>query len=327
MRSIYFIVNPNAGNGRCRKIWDRIETLLIDEQVSFLAFYTEYPGHAKKLAGQIAAKHDGETIIVTVGGDGTLHEVMNGVTRNKNVILGFIPGGSGNDFSRGFKIPSNPVKALQVLLRLIKSDPVQIDNGKMTLADGAEEFFINNMGAGFDALIAYQVNHSPIKAILNKLSLGRLAYVYFLLKELFTFKPTTIDIAIDGKKYSFKQSWFVTVSNQPYYGGGMKIAPAAIPDDGLLDITVVHELSRWKLLLVFISVFWGKHIFFQEVKTFKGRMISIQSAEKLFVHGDGEHVGYTPLKIEIQVKSMQVLTRMQHAPEVNLEARDSNDFQ
>src|SRR5574342_31266 len=105
-----------------------------------------------------------------------------------------------------------------------------------------------------------------MKALLNKLSLGRIVYVYFLLKKLFTYKTSTIDLSIDGKKHIFEQTWFVTVSNQPYYGGGVEIAPAAEPDDGLLNIAVVHQLSRLKLLLVFISVFWGRHIHFKEGK-------------------------------------------------------------
>ncbi|CAH2717001.1 Putative lipid kinase YtlR [Neobacillus rhizosphaerae] len=326
MNYIYFIINPKAGNGHCFKIWGKIEAQLKAEQVPYLAFFTEYPGHAKKLASQIAVKNDNEKLIIAVGGDGTMHEVMNGVIKHKNITLGFIPGGSGNDFSRGFLIPSDPLEALKVLLRLMKHEPALIDAGKMTMKDDTEHYFINNMGAGFDAIIAYKVNHSRIKAVLNKLSLGRLVYVFFLLKELFTYKTATIDLSIDGQKHIFEKTWFVTVSNQPYYGGGMKIAPDAQPDDGQLDITVVQQLSRWKLLLVFISVFWGKHIHFKEVKTFKGRMVSIHSSASLYVHGDGEHLGYTPLNIDIKVKGLQVLTRRKNKNEVDLKERSSNDI-
>ncbi|WHY85030.1 diacylglycerol kinase family lipid kinase [Neobacillus novalis] len=326
MKDIYFIINPKARNGHCLKIWGKIEAQLKTEQISYLAFFTEYPGHAKKLAHQIADnKNDNEKIIIAVGGDGTIHEVMNGVIKHKNITLGFIPGGSGNDFSRGFQIPSDPLEALEVLLRLMKQEPAFIDAGKMTLEDQSEHYFINNMGAGFDAIISYEVNQSQIKGWLNKLSLGRLVYVYFLLKKLFTYQTATIDLSIDGQKHIFEKTWFVTVSNQPYYGGGMKIAPEAEPDDGQLDITVVHQLARWKLLLVFISVFWGKHIHFKEVKTFKGRVVSIQSATSLYVHGDGEHIGYTPLNIEIQVKGLQVLTRRGRKVNLDLKERGAND--
>jgi len=325
MKQIYFIINPKAGNGYCFKIWERVEHQLKVNHIKYFAFFTESPGHAKILATQIAQKNYEQKIVIAVGGDGTMHEVMNGAVKNNNITLGFIPGGSGNDFSRGFQIPVNPIEALAVILRLAKHKGLPIDIGKITLAESNQHFFINNMGAGFDAIISYEVNQSRMKVILNKLSMGRMVYVYFLLKKLFTYKTSTIDLSIDGKKHIFEQTWFVTASNQPYYGGGMKIAPAAEPDDGLFDITVVHQLTRWKLLLVFISVFWGKHIHFKEVKTYTGRSVSIHSPTKLFVHADGEHIGFTPLKIDLQASALEVLTRRNRPNEVEMKERDSND--
>jgi YegS/Rv2252/BmrU family lipid kinase len=326
MKHIYFIINPKAGNGHCFKIWERVEKELKAAQISYLAFFSEYPGHAKTLASQIVLKNLEQKIIIAVGGDGTMHEVMNGAVKdNNNITLGFIPGGSGNDFSRGFQIPVDPVEALQVTLRLARQKGLPIDIGKISMSDSNEHYFINNMGAGFDAVISYEVNQSRMKAILNKLSLGRLVYVYFLLKKLFTYKNSTIDLSIDGRKHIFEKTWFVTVSNQPYYGGGMKISPVAEPNDGKFDITVVHHLSRWKLLLVFISVFWGKHIHFKEVKTYTGKDVSIHSPTELLVHADGEHIGFTPLNIHLQASALEVLTRRKRTIEVELKERDSND--
>jgi diacylglycerol kinase (ATP) len=326
MEQIYFIINPKAGNGNCLKIWKRLEPKLKNKNISHMAFFTEYPGHAKSIAVTIAARDLEKKILIAVGGDGTMHEVMNGMVKYKNIILGFIPGGSGNDFSRGFQIPSDPEAALKVILRLMKKDVSLIDIGKITMQGQINYYFINNMGAGFDALISNEVNQSPMKALFNKLSLGRLIYLYFLLKKLFTYKCTTIDLSIDGKKHIFEHTWFVTVSNQPYYGGGMKIAPESEPDDGIFDITVVHQLTRLKLLFVFISVFWGKHIHFKEVKTLKGSFVSIQSNSPLYVHADGEFIGYTPINIYLQSKAVKVLTRRRSKEEASLKERDSNDF-
>ena len=310
MKQIYFIINPKARNGYCLTIWKRVEAKLIDNQIPFKAYFSEYHGHAINLAEEIAMKNNEEKIMIAVGGDGTISEVMNGIINYNNITLGFVPGGSGNDFSRGFHIPAHPEEALEVILRLMKTEAPLIDVGKITMEDSSEHYFINNMGAGFDALVSYEVNHSKVKAWLNKLSLGRLVYVYFLLKKLFSYKTSTIDLSIDGSRHILEQTWFVTVSNQPYYGGGMQIAPKAVPVDGLLDITVVHHLSRLKLLLVFISVFWGKHIYFKEVKTFKGKAVAIQSSSSLYVHADGENIGYTPLDIHVKTKSMKVLTQV-----------------
>ncbi|NRD76161.1 diacylglycerol kinase family lipid kinase [Bacillus sp. BRMEA1] len=327
MEPIYFIINPKAGNGSCLKVWGKVQAELQRKQIPYLAFFTEYGGHAERIAAQIGVENKLGKLIIAVGGDGTMHEVLNGMSKHKNITLGFIPGGSGNDFSRGFSIPADPIKALTVILRsLKKQEKTRVDFGKMFFENETGHYFLNNMGAGFDALIAFKANQSRIKALFNQFSLGRLVYVYFLLKELFTYKTSTLDISIDGKKHIFEQTWFVTVSNQPYYGGGMQIAPDALPDDGLFNITVVHQLSRWKLLFVFISVFWGKHIYFKEVKRFKGRAISIQPSLPLYVHGDGEHIGWTPLKIELWDRALQIVTRLKNKEEVDLEMRDLNDF-
>lgn len=325
MKQIYFIINPQARNGYSLKIWKKVEEKLSGDKIPYLAFFTEYPGHAKKLSAQIAGSNQLEKLVIAVGGDGTVHEVMNGMVNSRHVTLGVIPGGSGNDFSRGFLIPSDPEEAVTVILRLMNHEATLIDIGKVTMKDLSEKYFINNMGAGFDALVSHAVNQSRMKAFLNKLGLGRLVYVYFLLEKLFTYQCTTIDLLIDGKKHIFEDTWFVTVSNQPYYGGGMKIAPDAKPDDGKLDITIVHQLSKLKLLLVFISVFWGKHIYFKEVKTFKGVTASIHSSSALYVHADGETIGFTPLDIQVVTKNLHVLTRIRRNEESTQKVRDWND--
>jgi diacylglycerol kinase (ATP) len=326
MKQIYFIINPNARNGHCLKTWREVEIQLKNVGLPYIAFFTEYAGHAKILSKQILNQNKDQKVVIAVGGDGTVHEVVNGLVNDKNVTLGFIPGGSGNDFSRGFHIPSDPIKAVLVILRLWKKDAALVDVGKITTKHHADHFFINNMGAGFDAEISFEANRSKMKALLNKLSMGRLIYVYFLLKKVFTYKTSTIHLSIDGKMHIFEKTWFVTVSNQPFYGGGMKIAPGAKPDDGLFDITIVHQLSRLKLLLVFISVFWGKHVHFREVKNFLGREISIQSDTDLYVHADGEHIGNTPLEIQVQDRALSVLTRCRRKREADLKERDTNDF-
>lgn len=309
MDKIYFIVNPKAKNGSCREIWRNIETNLGEMKISFLAFFTEYPGHAKEIAESIALNAKGKPItIAAVGGDGTLHEVVNGTAGYSNVMVGFIPGGSGNDFSRGFAIPKKAAAALHLLIRKNRKASHLIDLGKIQHNQLQETYFMNNMGVGFDAVVAKEANESEMKRLLNRVSLGRLVYVYILIKKLFTFRCLPMEISVDGKEYKYDDAWFVTVSNQQYYGGGMKIAPDALPDDGVLDVTVVHNLSRWKLLLVFISVFWGKHTLFREVEQFAGKSISILSENKVLTHADGEVIGYTPLKIHACPKSLKIVS-------------------
>lgn len=311
MKNLYVIVNPQAKNGYSKKVWQDVERKLQLAQIPYQAFNTEYPGHATKLARSICmeTRPDDKAVIAVIGGDGTLHEVMNGAVGARNISVGFIPGGSGNDFSRGYGIPKNHLSALKFLLKQLDLQPILVDVGKIVHSNEKTTFFVNNMGAGFDALITKEANHSKLKKVMNRFSLGNLIYAYFVLQKLFTFKRTVVNMTIDGKKYKFDQTWFVTVSNQPYYGGGMKISPKALVQDGLLNVTIVHNLSRIKFLFVFITVFWGGHEKIKEVKTFLGKEILIDSKDPLFVHADGEFIGETPVNIQTCPQVLPLLTK------------------
>lgn len=304
MEKMYFIVNLHARNGKCQKVWKQIEQQLTEKQIPFRVCLTEYSGHAVELTRRIALNEPYEAkIIVAVGGDGTLHEVVNGAMGMSNITIGFIPGGSGNDFSRGFDIPKDPQKALEFILR--EKSKTIIDTGEGSLQN-KKHYFINNLGVGFDALISKEANQSKLKAKLNLFSLGSLAYAFIVIKSLFTYKCTDMVITIDEQELKFEQVWFTTIANQVYFGGGMKIAPNASATDGLLDIIIVHNLSRWKLLFVFISVFWGGHTGFQEVYMGKGKKVSIKSEKPVFVHADGEIIGETPINIQVASHSHSV---------------------
>jgi diacylglycerol kinase (ATP) len=310
MTKLYFIVNPKAGNGKARLIWSSVEKQLSEQKISFECFFTERSGHGKAIAKQIVGNVDENKVtIIVVGGDGTVNEVVNGIGNYSSIArIGVIPGGSGNDFSRGYGIPRSPEKALPFLLSELNHVSPTFDLGKIDLSGEREHFFINSTGAGFDALISYEANQSKWKGLLNRFSLGQLVYVIILLKHLFSYKCTTIELCIDGVKHTFPDTWFVTVSNQPFYGGGMKIAPAALANDGKLNVTIAHRLSRLKLLFVFISVFWGKHLKFKEVNTFLAQNVSIHSTEPIYVHSDGEHIGSTPLQITVHQEPISILT-------------------
>jgi len=310
MKLIYFIVNPKAGNGKCRHIWKAVDERLAGFGISYEVFFTEYPGHGAVLARIAVESAAGrQAVIAAVGGDGTAHEVLNGIGDKKNISFAFIPGGSGNDFSRGFHLPPRANDALVEMLGLVEAEPAYVDCGSISI-NGGSRFFINSAGIGFDALVSKKANESGMKGFFNRLSLGKLVYVFILLKELFTYKRSTIELTIDGRRHVFEKVWFVTVSNQPYYGGGMIISPEALPTDGELDITVVHKLSKIRLLLVFMSVFEGKHIYFKEVRTFKGKEITFISSPLLHIHADGEYLGRSSReRIKAIPKSVGILSK------------------
>src|SRR5690606_30943097 len=119
--------------------------------------------------------------------------------------------------------------------------------------------FVNNAGFGFDAYIAHAVNKSSLKSVLNRVKLGKLSYLLATVVGLFRFKRFNAKIEADGREYEFNDVWFIVICNQPYFGGGMKISPRSNTSDRKLELTVVNQLSRMKLLAVFLTVFWGKH--------------------------------------------------------------------
>ncbi|WP_062354881.1 diacylglycerol/lipid kinase family protein [Bacillus kwashiorkori] len=307
---LHFIINPAAKNGYSLKIWQKIETMLEEKQIKFKRHFTKTSGDGTVLARDIASNSVGQVYIIAVGGDGTVHEVVNGVYLYSNVIIGYIPAGSGNDFSRGFSFSLKPYEAFQQIMDYYEKRAYkQFDIGYFIKRSGITGAFINNFGCGFDAKISRSANQSKLKPILNKFSMGKLIYVFYLIKEVLLYQPSKLQLCLDGRSYTFDNTWFVTVSNQPFYGGGMEIAPMAEPNDGVFDIIVVNNISRLKLLFLFITVFWGGHTRMKEVSTFTSREIKINTATELPLHADGEDIGLGVVNITIRRNEVSILSK------------------
>ncbi|MDQ0343455.1 diacylglycerol/lipid kinase family protein [Lederbergia wuyishanensis] len=306
-RKLIFIVNPAAKNGFSLRIWKKLSMQLKD--IPYEVYFTEKTRDGTEIAKSLAMKHSHPLLIVAVGGDGTIHEVINGIMHFPHVTIAYIPAGSGNDFARGFGMPQDPKKSIEYIKELIDSHETLFDAGVYTTNQGVNGIFVNSVGAGFDALISMKGNQSKVKKWLNSISLGKLAYTYYIVKELFRYQPTTLTLEVDGETKKFEKTWFVTVSNQQYFGGGMKIAPHADPQDGEFNITVVHRLSKIKLLFIFVSVFWGGHLKYKEVVSFNGREISIDFDQPVRVHADGEDIAETPFYVKISPKSWGLIQK------------------
>ena len=311
MKLLIFIVNKKAGNGKGLKVWNKLKSELDQKKIYYRSFFTKYPNHAGELAQQISSMYEDKVeAVIAVGGDGTINEVVNGMVNYPQIKVGYIPAGSGNDFSRGFHVPNTPLEALSFILRNKTNKAKWFDIGKCKVRNKSKSsYFVSSLGAGFDAAVAKLTNESRMKKYLNKLHLGSLAYVGALIRLLFTYQPTQVTITIDGRDFQYDNVWFVTVSNQPYYGGGMKIAPHAKTTDGLFDVTVVHNLSRIKLLFAFATVFFGAHTKFKEIAQHKGAAILVESDEKINIHADGEFIGQTPVQVEVQHRKIPFLVK------------------
>lgn len=282
MSNIVFIVNEYAGNGLGKKVWRKWKETI---DFSHTVFITQRKGHATEIAKSCAESMD-DLLIVGVGGDGTVHEIIIGVVGFEHVRIGIIAAGSGNDFGRTFS-KLQTIKDLQEFAG--SSFHTKMDIGTVQTPNSMHQF-VNNAGFGFDAKVAYLANYSDWKSRLNLLKLGKLAYILYLMKELFTFQKFSFTLTLhnNDEVIRFDDVWFFVICNQPFFGGGMKISPMSVPNDQLLELTVVNKLPRWKLLFIFGTVFFGKHTKFKEVTQFQASDFKIVVHDEIFGHVDGE---------------------------------------
>ncbi|MFJ7971013.1 diacylglycerol/lipid kinase family protein [Psychrobacillus sp. NPDC096389] len=282
MNNVVFIVNEHAGNGRGKKVWKKWKDAI---SFPYTFMITERIGHAIEIARNYATSSNEDLLIIAVGGDGTVHEIIAGITGYDHVRVGVISAGSGNDFGRTFSV-FQTIEQLNCYVHSAyaseKMDLALLDTGQHRYE------VVNNAGFGFDAKVAYSVNHSKWKQRLNAFGLGKLAYILYLIKELFTFQRFSFTLHKDEEVVTYDDVWFFVVCNQPYFGGGMKISPSSKPDDELIEMTVVYNLARWKLLFIFGTVFFGKHTKFKEVIQFQAKRYSITFRDEVYGHVDGE---------------------------------------
>ncbi len=282
-----FIVNPNARSGLGKKVWKELENTLKEKQIAYEVYFTKYQKHASQITSQITS--DGiEHIVIALGGDGTVNEVVNGIVNIEKTILGYIPIGSSNDFARGLKLPTDPKEALENILNHNNISAMNI--GQLSYKNKKRRFAVSS-GIGFDADICHEAVVSHLKKFLNKLKLGKLTYVCIALHRLFVTKPCTVTVTLDrGKTATFPATYFVAIMNNKYEGGGVKFCPKAKPDDDKLDIMVAAGVPKLKVLALIPLALLGWHTFFKGVYIYSCEHVTIHSENALPVHTDGEPI-------------------------------------
>lgn len=311
-----FIVNPVSGNGRGAKTWKLLEQRLQGDSIPYRVRFTTAPGDAVLYAKEMAASGQYDAI-AAVGGDGTVKETVTGIVAahrlkdggrsaspSRPCSFGYIPAGSGNDFARGHGIPSDPLAALDVLLAVAGSGK---SAASADLLQAGGSIAASSISCGFDAQVALTTNTAFYKKWLNRIGMGKLAYVISVVRVLLTYQPRDVAIRVDGEESRFRRVWLVAVSNIPFYGGGLKINPAADPQDGLAAVCVAFGITRWQLLRLFPLVFTGKHVGHPAVRFFAGRSVEILSAHPLPVQADGDPVGEEVRRIDILSGALSVL--------------------
>ena len=199
-----FIVNPNSRSGMGSRIWNTVEPVLNERNIRYRVFFTKYQRHAVKLVREITSDGQAHTIII-LGGDGTVNEAVNGIADLSKITLGYIPTGSSNDFARSLRLPTDPLAALDNILRPSRYLSVNIGiltyNNKNSVK---KRRFAVSSGMGFDAGICHEAMISRMKVLLNKLRLGKLTYVGIALRQILTLTPCRITVTLDdGRRISF----------------------------------------------------------------------------------------------------------------------------
>jgi diacylglycerol kinase (ATP) len=302
-RQWYFIVNPAAANERVAKIWPRLQPRLMKQFPGSRVVLTEYAGHAIELVEQ--ALREGFTHIAGVGGDGTNHEIINGLmiqelVPRQNITYTLLPIGTGNDWIRTHRIP----KKLDAWINMAKQGQiVEHDIGFIDFIEEGEvstRYFINVAGIGYDG---YIVDFATRYKFLVS---GKLSYLLLILLGLFRYKLSPATIHFDEQQQSGR---FYTLNAGicPYSGGGLRLVPHAKPFDGQLALTIAGHLSKLGVILNTWRFYTGSIGNHPKVSLHQVSNIQVNAAKPLLVEADGEFLGRTPANISLAAEKIRVL--------------------
>lgn len=302
-----FIVNPNSRSNSGHLIWARIEPVLRLQKIQYEVYFTQYQKHATQIAKAVTG--DGcEHTLIAVGGDGTVNEVINGICDFEKTKFGYIPSGSGNDFAKGLSLPTDPLEALDRILRPQKI--LTLDLGQTSNGHSLKKYFAFSSGIGFDAAVCHQSMVSRIKSVLNRFHLGKLTYALIAVGRLIFLEPAVLTVTLDDGTVSvYEKTAFAAAMNLPYEGGGFKFCPDASFHDGKLDLFVVSGLSRLSVVFVLLPALFGCRTFSRHAQIIRCQKAHLISSIALPVHTDGEPVAaQSDLTFSITADKLNVLS-------------------
>jgi YegS/Rv2252/BmrU family lipid kinase len=285
-KSWFVIINPTSGQGSSKKSWPKIKKLLEAYNFTFNFAFTSYPKHSIRLVQEAISQNTKH--IICVGGDGTIHNIVNGImTQTKvpsyKIHVGVIPIGTGNDWVKTHNISYDFETAIK---QIKKNTIVTQDIGKLVVGNNKKTpvFFNNLAGIGFDGYVVSTVEKYK--------HFGALAYLYGTIISLFSFKNFNATVAVESEISSGK-TLMVLVGLCKYSGGGMQLTDSPNPFDGLLDISIAENFNTLDILKNLPKLFNGKIVSFKKVKTFKATSISIKINQETlpFIQADGELIG------------------------------------
>lgn len=299
----YIIANPAAGNGAVGRRWPAIEQLLQEMGFSYTVKFTEHRGHAIRLVEDAVLK--GHRHFLALGGDGTNHEMANGILSqtavpSTDIHYALLPIGTGNDWARMYDIPHDPRRRLQ---RLLEHKTVLQDAGKVTYKHNghtASRYFINIAGMAYDAYIARQLDKHRF--------VNRMQYLLMVGQYLFRYRLTPARLLFDDQTV---EDYFYTINVGicKYSGGGMQLVPHAVPDDGLFALTFARNLPKWEVLWCTPRFYNGTLLSHPKVGGFQTAHLRVEHTGETptLLEADGEFLGETPAAFFMMEKALRIV--------------------
>ncbi len=269
-----FIINPAAGNGYAKALKPKLDEMIHKYSIDALVIFSERIGHAAQLAREHA--DNGSKYIIAVGGDGTINEIASSLLDNKNVTIGIVPAGTGNDFIQILGFPNH-----------FEEEHWEILFGKKTIlmdvgmCNGLP--FLNGMGLGFDAQVAAENYIKPGEVKKG----GKNKYIYHIIKTLLFYKEKRMTVLTTENKHE-TDCFINTISIGRRFAGGFFLTPKAIANDGLLDVCMIEKLSLLQRFSILLKVPKGTHVQNKKVNYYQTSKIGIEFSQEVPFHLDGE---------------------------------------
>lgn len=299
--SWFVVVNPEAGNGAARQKWPKINALLLTYKFNFETAFTTHKNHSKSLV--INAINSGFIKIICVGGDGTIHHVVNGImqqdkVQTSTITLGVIPVGTGNDWVKTYGISSRIEKAIKT----IKSEQVYIqDIGKIDfLKSKKEAIYFNNMaGIGFDGFVAKKAESLK--------TYGKIAYLLAALQSFYKYKNINVTVETKNESLNLK-ALMVLVGLCKFSGGGMRLTHDPKPNDGLFDVSLLNDFTKWDVIKHISKLYTGKINRIKKINHLKTNtlVVNINTKDPCFIQADGEVFEGENIRLSIKSKALKM---------------------
>lgn len=298
----HIIANPAAHGGAMEKQWPQIEQVLQELGFSYNVQFTEHRGHAARLVDDVVLK--GGRYLLGIGGDGTNHEIVNGIFRQQfappgDITYALLPFGTGNDWARQYGIPHNPRLRLTRLLQL-KTVLQDIGLAHFT-RDGQPDsrYFVNVAGMAYDGFIGKKLMEKPVD--------NKLQYLLAVANYLWEYKLSKARIAFDGREV---EDFFYTINVGlcRFSGGGMQLVPQAVPDDGLFALTFARKLYKLEVMLQTPRFYTGSLLKHSKIEGHQAASIEVTHVgdTPTLLEADGEFLGETPVSFNILEKALRI---------------------